>query len=126
ERLRQIERRCTRWRWLLRDHERRLARTHGDFHPFNVVFETGTRFLLLDASRGTAGDPADDLTAMAVNFVLFALEQPASWRRGFRRLWHQFWNTYLVDRSDPDLLAVAPPFFAWRALVVCNPRFYPK
>jgi hypothetical protein len=28
-------------------------------------------------------------------------------------------------RPDDELLACAPPFFAWRALVVCNPRFYP-
>ncbi len=29
-------------------------------------------------------------------------------------------------RDDAELLAVAPPFLAWRVLVVCNPRFYPS
>ena len=41
-------------------------------------------------------------------------------------LWHRLWDTYTAARLDPDLLAVAPPYFAWRALVVCNPRFYPE
>lgn len=124
-RLHAIERRCAEWRWLLRAQDRRLARTHGDFHPFNVVFGDGTQFTLLDASRGTLGDPADDLTAMSINYVLFALQQRGSWRHGLGVLWHQFWRAYEHARPDPALRAVAPPFFAWRALVVCNPRFYP-
>ncbi len=37
-RLRAIEERCLAWRWRLRGRSHRLARTHGDFHPFNVVF----------------------------------------------------------------------------------------
>jgi len=125
DRLRAIERLCTEWRWLLRAQDHRLARTHGDFHPFNVVFDVGTRFALLDASRGTLGDPADDVTAMSINYVLFALGQRTSWRRGLGQLWHQFWRAYELERGDHTLRAVAPPFFAWRALVVCNPRFYP-
>lgn len=124
QRLHDIERRCVRWRWILREHEDRAARIHGDFHPFNIVFD-GPRFTLLDASRGTVGEPADDLTALAVNFVLFALDQPASWRRGLGPLWHALWGEYQAARRDPRLFAMAPPFFAWRALVVCNPRFYP-
>jgi hypothetical protein len=119
-----IERRCAEWRWHLRGHEGRLCRTHGDFHPFNVVFD-GDQLALLDASRGTCGDPADDVTAMAVNFVLFALDAPHGWR-GLGPLWHRFWRTYLAARPDPSLTSVAPPFFAWRALVVCNPTFYPS
>ncbi len=124
ERLRAIEEQCASWRWRLRDRDDRLVRTHGDFHPFNIVFD-GDDFRLLDASRGTCGDAADDLTALAVNFVLFALEHPTSWERGLGVLWHRLWQTYCGARPDPELLAVAPPYFAWRALVVCNPRFYP-
>jgi hypothetical protein len=127
-RLHAIERRCVDWRWRLRAHEGRLARVHGDFHPFNILFDHRGELNLLDASRGTRGDPVDDLTALAVNYVLFALDTPdphASWQRAFGRLWSRLWRGYLAARPDPDLLAVAPPFFAWRALVVCNPRFYP-
>ena len=126
ERLRAIEEQCAAWRWRLSDRGDRLTRTHGDFHPFNVVFGAGTEFTLLDASRGGGGDPADDLTAMAVNFLLFAIDDPAAWPQGLGVLWHQWWQRYLGLRDDPDLLDVAPPFFAWRALVVANPKFYPQ
>lgn len=125
ERLQAIEHGCATWRWQLRGCERRLVRTHGDFHPFNIVFDDGVRFTLLDASRGGCGDPADDVTAMAINYVLFALDAPGAWRRGLGALWRRFWETYADARSDDGLLACTPPFFAWRALVVCNPRFYP-
>ncbi len=124
-RLRAIEERCASWRWRLRDRGDRLARTHGDFHPFNIVFE---RLMpsLLDASRGACGDPADDLTALAINFVLFAIDARETWAGGLGVLWRRWWSRCAEHRPDPELLAVAPPFFAWRTLVVCNPRFYPK
>lgn len=124
ERIRGIERRCVEWRWRLRDHSGRLCRIHGDFHPFNVVFD-GARLAVLDASRGTCGDPADDVTAMAVNYILFALDEHNGWH-GLGPLWHRLWATYLRARPDPSLTRVAPPFFAWRALVVSNPHFYPN
>ena len=126
ERLAAIERKCVEWRWRLRGHEGRLARTHGDFHPFNIVFGDGAAFSLLDASRGTKGDPADDVTALAINYVLFALDAPGAWRRGLGPLWRELWGTYARERRDPSLLACVPPVLAWRALVVCNPRFYPS
>ncbi len=132
-RLRAIEERCLAWRWRLRDLDRRLARTHGDFHPFNVVFAPGapdaegpaTRFTPLDASRGGRGDPADDLTAMSVNYVFFAAEHRGAWARGLRPLWRSFWARWLEATGDREALEVAPPFLAWRALVVSSPRFYP-
>lgn len=125
ERLQAIEARCVEWRWRLRCHEGRLTRTHGDFHPFNVVFDRD-RLTCLDASRGTCGDPADDVTAMAINYLLFAIDCPEAWRHGLGPLWHRFWTSYRHQRSDASLTRIAPPFFAWRALVVCNPRFYPN
>jgi prepilin-type processing-associated H-X9-DG protein len=126
ERLRQIERRAVEWRWRLRGREGRLARIHGDFHPFNVLFADGsTEVSVLDASRGCAGDPADDVTCMALNYVFFALPHPTSWRAGLGSLWRRFWRIYLGKRPDGELLEVAPPFLAWRALVMCCPRFYP-
>ncbi|MGN6104968.1 MAG: phosphotransferase family protein, partial [Kofleriaceae bacterium] len=119
-----LEQRCVAWRSRLRAHTSRLVRTHGDFHPFNIVCRDDG-FALLDASRGTCGDPADDVTALAINYLLFALDAPAAWPRGLGPLWHGFWDAYRAARPDALLTAVAPPFFAWRALVVCNPRFYP-
>jgi hypothetical protein len=123
-RIHAIEHRCVEWRWRLREHDGRLCRTHGDFHPFNVVFD-GDCLTLLDASRGACGDPADDVTAMAINYLLFALDAPRGWV-GLGPLWHRFWQTYREARHDPSLCAIVPPFLAWRALVVCSPAFYPN
>jgi len=124
-RLRAIEWRALEWRWRLRRYERRLTRIHGDFHPFNVIFDRGTSFSLLDASRGCAGDPADDVTAMAINFVFFAASGGPAWS-GLGVLWRRFFDAYLDVRRDTELLDVAPPYLAWRGLVVANPRFYPE
>lgn len=125
ERLQRIERKCVDWRWKLRGRASRQRRTHGDFHPFNVVFEEGTRFTLVDASRGCQGDPADDVTAMAINYVFFAMEAPGAWAGGLGALWRRFWTVYLDESRDTGLVEVVAPFLAWRALVVCSPRFYP-
>ena len=109
----------------------RLTRTHGDFHPFNIVFSPpgadpgAVRFTLLDASRGGQGDPADDLVALSVNYVFFALEHAGAWRRGLGGLWRRFWEISLDGRRDPGVLESAPPYLAWRALVLSCPRFYP-
>jgi hypothetical protein len=125
ERLHAIERRCLEWRWKLRGRSERLRRTHGDFHPFNVVFQEGARFRVLDASRGSLGDAADDVAAMAVNFPFFSLERPRSWARGLGPLWRRFFRSYLDGSRDRELYDVIAPFFAWRALVVSCPKFYP-
>lgn len=125
ERLRAIEERCLGWRWRLRGREARVARTHGDFHPFNIVFGEDSRLVLLDASRGCSGDPADDLIALSINFVFFALDAPGAWRRGLGELWDRFWSRYLVAGGDRAVLEVAAPWLAWRALVLASPRWYP-
>ena len=119
-----IEKACVEWRWRLNDDDR-LTRIHGDFHPFNVLFTGASRMSLLDASRGSRGDPADDLTAMAINYVFFALQSEGSWERGLGPLWHAFWTSYFDHRKDDGLLASGPPFWAWRTLVLANPAWYP-
>jgi hypothetical protein len=124
-RLAAIERRCWDWRWRVKNRGRRLTRTHGDFHPFNVLFSKDSELVLLDASRGCAGDPADDVSCMAINYIFFALGRPGAWHSAFRDLWLNFWESYGKRRTDPELLEVCAPFLAWRALVLCNPLWYP-
>ena len=124
-RLHGIEQKCLDWRWRLRSRTDRLRRTHGDFHPFNIVFSGGTQFTALDASRGGKGDPADDLTALSINYVFFALQAPRAWEHGFGPLWRRLWDAYLTHSGDRGVLDTAAPFLAWRALVLGCPRFYP-
>lgn len=124
-RLHRIEEDCASWRFRLRGHGARLCRSHGDFHPFNIVFDDVAP-TMLDASRGACGDPADDVTALAINFLLFAIDARATWDGSLGVLWRRWWERCAELRPDPYLPYVAPAFFAWRALVVCNPRFYPQ
>ncbi len=124
-RLRALEERAATWRWRMRGRESRLTRIHGDFHPFNIIFDDDDQLTLLDASRGCAGDPADDITCLTINYLFFGLQQPPARRTAMRGLWTRAWTHYFAHRSDPGLLEAAPPFFAWRALVLCNPEWYP-
>jgi len=126
ERLFAIERRCLAFRHALRSRAHRLTRTHGDFHPFNILFDDAGEPVLLDTSRGSAGDPADDVVCLAINYLFFALEAPGTWNLAFRPLWRMFFQTYLERTGDRELFTVAAPFLAWRALVLCNPRWYPS
>ena len=123
--LRRLEALCGDWRWRLKRIARPLARTHGDFHPFNVLFDHRDQPVLLDASRGCAGEPADDVTCMAINYPFFALERADTWPR-FSVLWYRFWSRYLELSQDDGVLRVAAPFLAWRALVLASPTWYPK
>jgi len=120
-RLRAIEEACLRWRWQLRDRTERLRRTHGDCHPFNIL--VGDEVRLLDASRGSEGDPADDVACLTINYLFFGVGHPG-WATGLGRLWQRFWTTYLGgDRVD--VLTAVAPFYAWRALVLASPTWYP-
>jgi hypothetical protein len=121
-----IERLAVEWRERLRGRSDRLRRIHGDFHPFNILFDEGTRFTPVDASRGSRGDPADDLTALAVNFPFFALANPPGWEAGPGVLWRALWRSYIARTGDSEVVTVAAPYLAWRILVVACPRFYPR
>jgi hypothetical protein len=125
-RLQRIEASCLTWRWRLKQQSARPSRIHGDFHPFNVLFDDADALHVLDASRGSLGDAADDVTCMAINFVFFALDDAATWGSAFRPLWHEFWDRYLVRSDDRELLSVVAPFLAWRILVLACPVWYPN
>jgi len=45
------------------------------FHPWNLLFRTETDFSVLDRSRGEWGEPADDVAALAVNYLFFGLRR---------------------------------------------------
>lgn len=125
-RLQRIEASCLAWRWRLKQRAVRPTRIHGDFHPFNLLFDGDSALHVLDASRGCLGDAADDVSCMAVNFVFFALEDATAWDAAFRPLWYEFWNRYLTRSDDRELLSVVAPFLAWRLLVLACPVWYPN
>jgi thiamine kinase-like enzyme len=126
QQLRQLEQLCLEFRWRLKARPPRLSRVHGDFHPFNVLFDDQGALRVLDTSRGSLGDPADDVACMAVNFVFFALEDRTTWSSAFSQLWREFWRRYLDASGDTELLGVVAPFLTWRLLVLCCPAWYPN
>lgn len=120
-----IERACLEWRFRLRGRTERLRRTHGDFHPFNLLFD-GSRLTVLDTSRGSEGDPADDLAALTINYLFFGLEHRDVWAGGLGALWARAFDHYEAAGGDRGVLDVIAPFYAWRGLVVASPRWYPN
>ncbi len=126
DRLCAIEHAAVDWRWRLRGQAHRCRRTHGDFHPFNLLFREGTDLSVLDCSRGAAGEPADDLTCLSINYLFFALTARGRFDGACRALWDAFWSTWSAATDDPGALDVVAPFFAWRGLVVASPVWYPR
>jgi aminoglycoside phosphotransferase (APT) family kinase protein len=126
EELLAIENTANAWRWRLKPRYHRLSQVHGDFHPFNVLFGEGEEFRVLDRSRGEFGEPGDDVSSMALNFVFFSLQRYGELAGPFRTLYELFWSTYLEESGDHEVLEVVQPWLAWRSLVLASPHWYPS
>ncbi len=124
--LMEIEKSCVEWRWKLKHFTHRLAQVHGDYHPWNVLFHKGAEFTVLDRSRGEWGEPADDVSAMTINYLFYSLQTYGRLEKSFETLFNLFWKDYLDKTGDEEILTVIQPFFAWRGLVVASPVWYPN
>lgn len=124
--LKNIERALVDWRWRLKGYVHRLRQVHGDFHPWNILFQNDANFVVLDRSRGEWGDPADDITALTINYLFFSLQRSGQLEGSFATLLSRFWQRYLKATGDDELHAIIGPFFAFRGLVVANPVWYPR
>ena len=123
--LQELERLANAWRWRLKPLSHRLCQVHGDFHPFNIVFDEAEAFYVLDRSRGAWGEAADDVSCLSINYLFFSLQMGGRLASPFLELYKRFWETYLQYRPDEDLFEAIAPWFAWRALVVASPVWYP-
>jgi len=120
----QITMKAVKWWGRIKDMGHRLSTVHGDFHPGNIYWED-ENFTLLDRSRGLYGDPADDLSALAINFIFYDLQQTADFTGPYRELFDLFFERYLSWTHDDEVFQTIAPFFAFRAAVVANPMLYP-
>jgi aminoglycoside phosphotransferase (APT) family kinase protein len=120
-----MERLCITWRWRLKQFSHRLRQVHGDFHPWNILFQSGASFHVLDRSRGEYGDPADDVASLTLNYVFSSLQRSGRLEGGLETLFRRFWQRYLEQSGDQEILDVIAPFYAFRGLVMASPVWYP-
>jgi hypothetical protein len=121
-----IEKLCIDWRARLKSKTHRLCQIHGDFHPGNIWFRSENDFILLDRSRGPWGEPADDVTALAINYIFFSVKHHGEVRGAYLEGLRLFFEEYGRKTGDEEIHRVVAPFFAFRAVVVANPVFYPE
>jgi len=117
---------AVKFRERIKDRHNRLRRMHGDCHPGNIIFKNGRDFVVLDASRELWGEPADDLTTLAINYIWFAVQHKGNFSGPFAELFRIFFDNYLKKTRDRGILEIVGLFFAFRGVVVIHPTFYPK
>jgi Ser/Thr protein kinase RdoA (MazF antagonist) len=125
QQLQELETLANDWRWRLKPLDRLLCQVHGDFHPFNIVFDPEGAFHVLDRSRGAWGAAADDVSCLSINYLFFSLQRSGQFAGPFVALYRRFWQTYLAQRHGQMLLTTIQPWYAWRALVLASPIWYP-
>ncbi len=121
-----IEKKCIDWRYKIKSRTDRLCMTHGDFHPWNIMFREGTDFTVLDRSRGEWGEAADDVSSITMNYIFYSLQKYGDMRGAFREMFELFYNNYLENTGDMELLRVIQPFYVFRSVVVASPVWYPN
>jgi aminoglycoside phosphotransferase (APT) family kinase protein len=114
------------WIYKLKPNFNRLSQIHGDFHPGNIWFKYDSDFILLDRSRGPWGEPADDITALTINYIFFSVKKYEDIRDPYLEGLRLFFEEYIKLTGDTQLYEVVAPFFAFRGVVVANPVFYPE
>jgi len=139
------------WIAKLKPKFKRLSQIHGDFHPGNIWFKevsppthpspsrgegkgggetselrTQMDFILLDRSRGPWGDPADDVTALTINYIFFSIKHYGTVKGPYLEGLKLFYEQYVALTGDDELFSVVAPFYAFRGAVVANPIFYPE
>lgn len=116
------------WYLKLKSRYKRLSQIHGDFHPGNIWFTKkgeGVDFVLLDRSRGPWGEPADDITALTINYIFFSIKNYGCLKEPYDEAIRLFFRLYIEKAEDKEINEVVAPFFAFRGVVVSNPLFYP-
>jgi len=115
---------CLSWWGKIRNKGKRLCQVHGDFHPGNIWFH-GNDITLLDRSRGSWGEAADDVSCLGINYIYYAVRERGTFEGPFAELFRLFLESYFKKNDDYELLELIQPFFAFRILVIANPKFYP-
>ena len=63
---------------------------------------------------------------MSSNYFLYGLYQGPYLSGDFEELYMAFWDEYLGQTDDYEILEVIAPFYVFRGLVMANPEWYPN
>lgn len=102
----------------------RLCHIHGDFHPGNIWFTGAEDFVILDRARGEFGEAADDITALTINFIFYALIYKGEFSGALKESMDIFIKEYFRLANDKEMEKIIAPYWVFRAAVLCNPCFY--
>jgi hypothetical protein len=58
--------------------------------------------------------------------LFFSLQRSGRLEGVFETLFRRFWERYLNESRDDEMLTVVAPFFAFRGLVMASPVWYPN
>lgn len=83
-------------------------------------------FILLDRSRGPWGEPADDVTALTINYIFLSVKHYGTVKGPYLEGLKLFFDDYVIQSGDREIYSVLQPFYAFRGAVVANPVFYPE
>jgi len=122
----EIEKKCVDWRYKIKGQTNRLCMTHGDFHPWNIMFLEDAGFTVLDRSRGEWGEAADDVSSITMNYIFYSLQKYGELAGPFEEMYQLFFENYMENTGDKELLEVIQPFYVFRSLVVASPIWYPN
>ncbi len=122
----EIEKKCVEWRYKIKGRTHRLCMTHGDFHPWNIMFRDGSDFTVLDRSRGEWGEAADDVSSITMNYLFYSMQKYGELAGPFHEMFELFFENYLERTGDRELLEVIQPFYVFRGLVVASTIWYPN
>ncbi len=125
EEMKDVIKKSVDWQYALRPRHGRLSQIHGDFHPGNVWFKNKKDFILLDRSRGPWGEPADDITALTINYIFFSIKYHGIVKGPYLEALKLFYKDYVEQSGDKEIFSVVQLFYAFRGVVVANPVFYP-
>ncbi len=120
-----LQKQCLERVWQIAQAPRPLSQTHGDFHPWNILFRSGDDFSVIDRSRSAWDDPAVDVGSMAMNYLFLGIREGNLAQSAGRQLLTLFLETYLSHSRDDGILTTLGPHLAMRATAVASPIFYP-
>jgi hypothetical protein len=66
------------------------------------------------------------VTALTGNYLFASLQAHGRLAGTFETLFRRFWDRYIERTGDAGILETAPPFFAFRCLVMASPVWYPS